>query len=391
MKNMYKSCLLIVLFLVGCGAPKKEQESPHIGDDAVVSVEHKPATIATQRIALPSLTQLLTGKQKKLDPVVTDQFILCFEEGGILFLDHETNVALKKLVGFTVQVQPVVLDDRILLVTTEHGLVVLNLSTLEILQEKKLVAPLLAPPLVLDNGDIFVQYIHNIAELLDNNFTPRWSISLPSISQYYQLSAYTPCADKHALYLSFPGGGLISLDRKTGLTRWNYRGFVETNALQHHSLGEKQVSAPLVLFDDLLVAKVSDGVIHLINKDTGIGLSLLEASSESPLLADDRVIYYVDKKGALVCYDIVDKQQLWVNHTFEAMPILSMRENSKKHLLINGHLPHLYILDKEDGALIQHYVHQFHQARLLSTQDNDTIYGIDKFGVFFKLLPENLT
>jgi hypothetical protein len=79
---------------------------------------------------------------------------------------------------------------------------------------------------------------------------------------------------------------------------------------------------------------------------------------------------------------------VWRNSIFETMPLLSMKSFDANRLVINAQLPHLYVVDAQDGVLLEHFVHQFYQARLLSDQDGDTIYGIDKFGVFFKLFPE---
>lgn len=387
MNNFYKIICLSFMLMVGCGS-QQLKDLDTVDPIEKQDREHKPETIAAQRIMLPSLTDLLARKTKKLDPVITQDFLLCFEDSAIVFLDIKTHEVYKKIEGLSVQAQPIFKKDTLLLVTSEHGLVTLSWPEGEILQTKKIEAPLLATPIVLQNGDIFMQYIHNIAELLTEDFDVRWRISLPSFSQYYQSSSYKACTDQEAMYLSFPGNGIMALDIKTGLMRWNYRGFVEISALSHPTLGEKQVSYPLMLVENQLVAKISDGSIHLIDKETGIGLDLLAATPESPLFATSEQLYYVDQAGALICYNVADREQVWRNSIFETMPLLSMKSFDANRLVINAQLPHLYVVDAQDGVLLEHFVHQFYQARLLSDQDGDTIYGIDKFGVFFKLFPE---
>jgi hypothetical protein len=81
---------------------------------------------------------------------------------------------------------------------------------------------------------------------------------------------------------------------------------------------------------------------------------------------------------------------MWRNTSID-MPISSLQHMDANRIIANAVLPHLYLIDAQEGMLLQHFVHQFHQARLLSSQDNDTIYGIDKFGIFFKLNSEKFS
>ncbi|NBW56899.1 hypothetical protein EBR43_03780 [bacterium] len=391
MTSYYKSVSMVLVLLMGCSNnTKSSYQDPAKDDGVTIHQENKPQTLAAQRISLPSITELLTKRHHKIDPVITKDFILSFENDALVVTDIHTSTVYKKLNDFKVLVAPVMSDNKIILSTSQKGLVVLSWPNLEMMYEKKLEAPLLTSPLVLENGDIFIQYIHNIAELITPELNLYWRVTLQNFSQYYQESAYSPCADEHAIYLSFPGNGIVSLDRKNGMMRWNYRGFVEIAGLTHNGLGQKQVFHPLNVLSDTLVSKISDGTIHLLDKDTGMVKTVLEATAETPILIDKQHLYYVDSENAMICYHLDERKQMWRNTSID-MPISSLQHMDANRIIANAVLPHLYLIDAQEGMLLQHFVHQFHQARLLSSQDNDTIYGIDKFGIFFKLNSEKFS
>ena len=63
--------------------------------------------LASQRICPTSVKGLITGRPNTIDPLVTENFILCVEEGALLVLDIDNTDLKQKVEGFTVQVQPV--------------------------------------------------------------------------------------------------------------------------------------------------------------------------------------------------------------------------------------------------------------------------------------------
>lgn len=379
----------IILFMNGCQQQATLEVTEKIQPmDTPKIYDGKPLKVSGERIALPSLTSLINSKQKNIEPLILDHMILSADQHHLVLIDKLTSSVLHKLSGMSVQSQPVFSHGKIYLTTAEHGLVTLSYPQLEIIHQIKIEAPLLTTPLVLENGDIFVQYIHNYAQLFSSDLISKWKVSLPVVSNYNQFTDYKPNADNEAIFVALSGGGLVSLDQKTGVMRWNYR--AADDLKQRSILDSRQVTNPINLYKDKLIMKLSDGLIKFLDKDTGVLIDSVKAKEESPLIVQDGDLVFVNINGNIASYDLTTMTENWVNtqltkYDFNSLSILDAK------LVANTKNAHLFLMNLKNGELISHYVHQYQQARLLSGHQNDTIYGVDKFGIFFKITPETFT
>ncbi len=390
MNNFIKKVLLpALLCIAGCQQESTLEVTQKLQPmDTPKIYDGKPLKVSAERITFPSISSLINAKQKNIEPLILDHMILAADQHHLLLIDKLTSSVVHKLSGITINSQPVFNKDKIYLTTAEHGLISLSYPDLKIIDQIKIEAPLLTTPLILDNGDIFIQYIHNYAELFSDNLISKWKVSLPVVSNYNQFTDYRPTADREAIFVALSGGGLVSLDQKTGVIRWNHR--AADDLKQRSILDGRQVTNPIYVYEDKLITKFSDGMIKLLDKDTGVVIESLQAKEESPLTIEDGALFFVNMNGNFSSYNLLTMRENWTNSQLSKYDLSSLSISDGK-LVANTKNAHLFLINLKSGELISHYVHQYHQARLLSVQQNDTIYGVDKFGIFFKITPETFT
>ena len=92
----------------------------------------------------------------------------------------------------------------------------------------------------------------------------------------------------------------------------------------------------------------------------------------------------VSDLSEVIALDLMSYQQDWKSASLAPLKINSLSFFQEK-IFVNGIQPHLFVLNTGNGALLAHYKHAYHHARLLASIQDNSLYGVDKFGVFFKL------
>lgn len=372
MKSLLKLLSLGLIVLSGCTESAESRNSeasdlPSLPEDKV------------QTLSLGSLTDRLLGlPDQKMVPQIGEKWVIQAYTDYLEVYNKETQEQAVALDDLDAQVAPVFLNaDELLIVTTDQKIWRVGIATGERTLVAELSAPLICSPLVIDGEAVFLQYLNDVVELIGFDGQSQWKTAVMATTSYYRQTNYAPCVSGSQIFFAYPGSSVLAISRDTGQVEW-VSGPIAQSPTSTTAFQVPQVQSPIKVVGGLVVFTTLDQHLYCLDRDSGMVVKHWELWQRSPTLTNNDCLYFVNDMGALVAYDAADHKVIWQQENFSGLGIESLVAFSPEKIVAQMSHQQLYLIDGETGETLLAYQHAYPSLQLISSDENERLYGLDQ-------------
>lgn len=268
-------------------------------------------------------------------------------------------------------------------VTDENQLVLVDIqeSTMSYVMDLK--GPVLYSPTLINQDKIFIQYLDNTIECVDNKtLTTVWAKSLPDVTANYYAGYFKPLFDNQKVYFSVPGGLFVALDIETGETIWTYTSQIAKSNSTHNIADFLSPKSLMFQGNENIILMNSDGYVHCLSKSAGLSRWVRSGSSSSNIVERDSKLFTVNSSNQFIAFDESYDSPIWSldleDKALEDFAII----NDKVWLVFEGKIWELDL----NGEFVNKYQHDTDMPHLISNVAKDKLLLGDKDKYVYNLV-----
>ena len=352
---------LLVSLLSSCG-----------DSDNSLPPEELSAIDASVDVSLNWVNKTLEGVGQQyvyLEPLVLeDTVVLVSRQGTVIVTDITTGETIKKKELGVIISAGVGGNSEIVVVATRNGeLIALELKTMKIKWRKELSSEVLATPILLDNKVIVRSTDGNIMAFVATTGSITWNYkqTIPALTLY---GSSAPVISRDKIFTGLENGRLIALSPSNGEVMWDIALAIPKGRSEINRLVD--IDGRAELYGQALYVSSFQGRVAAVDVIQGQFLWARPFSSNTGVTVDSAAIYSTDDQSHIWAIDRFSGATLWKQDKLQARAV-TRPVISGEYLLVGDYAGYVHVLSRSDGSFV---------ARL-NLNEEDTEITDDEVGI----------
>ena len=285
-----------------------------------------------------------------LEPLVLENTIVLASRQGVLIVaDQSSGEIIKRQEVNAILSAGVGGNDEVIVVATRNGEVVaLDLSTLKIIWRQTVESEVLVVPVVRDDLVVIRSADGKILALDAHTGKIRWSYQqvLPSLTLR---GSGTPLVTAQYIFTGLENGRLIALSPSNGEVIWDIALAVPKGRSEINRLVD--IDGKAELYGQVLYVSSYQGRMAAVDVKRGQFLWTRPFSSNTGVTIDAKAVYSTDELGHIWSIDRFSGATLWKQEKLQARDV-TRTMIAGEYLLVGDYAGYVHVLSRFDGRFI---------------------------------------